>query len=196
MLLQTSPEIVGTGNGPRKQTLGTRFWNRLLNGHLETKALLLVLNGVVTIPGNSIQSLRLSPVWSWAGLQMERMLWFTGSHLKGMGEIPNKRTEMGWLLLRAINALKKNTHLCQSLTNLRHYMNDSRALRVFKETLISFSWREDRDEDQAQDSIVGVTKLQRRLNLPQQIPYTKIRALIRKEGDPETEDMYFLVDTL
>lgn len=113
-----------------------------------------------------------------------------------MGEIPNKRTEMGWLLLRAINALKKNTHLCQSLTNLRHYMNDSRALRVFKETLISFSWREDRDEDQAQDSIVGVTKLQRRLNLPQQIPYTKIRALIRKEGDPETEDMYFLVDTL
>lgn len=56
-----------------------------------------------------------------------------------------------------------------------------------KESLISCVWRAGDSEDQDKDLLVRVAGLQKRVNSqPQQVSYTKVRALIRKERDSES----------
>lgn len=66
----------------------------------------------------------------------------------------------------AINTSKRHKYRLRAVNyHIRHSRKASWTLRMFKETLTSFRQSKEYAKDQALGSIVGVRKLQKRLNL-------------------------------
>lgn len=72
---------------------------------------------------------------------------------------------IGWLFLDVIDAFDKdNEKLIRTSSRLKVECEHRISLATYKETLISFSCKAEKAEDQAQDLIIRISDLQIRLN--------------------------------